>query len=209
MPPLFGDCCHVSLAFSTPRTPPPALIISFASGLIGERVLLTCASPVFLPFAVACNICFPHLNEHIYGLMAEYGFVSTATRGKTPTWMTCTKRTFSCQHSSVLSLCTGGDLATRSRCRKDSDVLGGLPLSLKCLSLPYLVCFVWGTVILLVHCVFTELHFYRRHVAFVYQSVNMLELCLLCLTKYLEFIGDRTLIYRDQFQIRHGVSSSS
>lgn len=44
-----------------------------------KQVLLTCASTVFLPFAVACDICLLHLNEHVYGLMTEYGFVSTAT----------------------------------------------------------------------------------------------------------------------------------
>lgn len=62
---------------------------------------------------------------------------------------------------------------------------------------------------LLVHCVFMQLRSFGRHVGFVYQSINMFELCLLCSTKYLAYIGNGTLIYREQFQFRHSVSSSS
>lgn len=52
-----------------------------AGGLIGgdEQVSLTCSSTVFLPFAVACDICFLHLNEHLSGLMTGCGFATTAT----------------------------------------------------------------------------------------------------------------------------------
>lgn len=62
---------------------------------------------------------------------------------------------------------------------------------------------------LLVHCVFMQLRSFRRHVGFVYQSVNMFELCLLCSTKYLAYFGNGTLIYREQFQFCHSVYSSS
>lgn len=59
----------------------PGIRYLVVGGLIGgdEQVSLTCSSTVFLPFAVACDICFLHLNEHVSGLMTECAFATTAT----------------------------------------------------------------------------------------------------------------------------------
>lgn len=78
---LFEDRRHGALSFSTPPHTSPGIRYLGAGGLIGgdEQVSLTCSSTVFLPFAVACDICFLHLNEHVSGLMTECGFATTAT----------------------------------------------------------------------------------------------------------------------------------
>lgn len=94
---LFAERRHVLLSFSTPRTPPPAIVIWRRAALSAgdEQVSLTCSFTVFLPFAVARGIClFLHLTERS---SRQNAALRQQQREKGPRrWMTCTTRTFSC-----------------------------------------------------------------------------------------------------------------